>query len=285
MLAVINIDLDPTLFEIGNFAITWHGIFSVLGILAAARMGAWVISRDGIPADRIYDAAVWMVIVGLIGARLMFVWENYNRLFAGRPIAILYINEGGISQWGGLFGAIVGALLWSLWNKVSFWKVIDGSGLGAMIGLFIGRIGDVINGEHHGTITNVPWAFRYVHFPPNCGRHCTLGNAPGPDGVIPAVHPEVAYEMLLCLFLLAVFLPLHRRLKAVLPDGVTGLLTLGLYGIGRFFLSYYRADPLWVFNLRQAQVASLAMAALAAVTIPLLIYLARRTRSTTPAAA
>jgi prolipoprotein diacylglyceryltransferase len=103
--------------------------------------------------------------------------------------------------------------------------------------------------------------------------------------VIPAVHPEVAYEMLLCLFLLAVFLPLHRRLKAVLPDGVTGLLTVGLYGIGRFFLSYYRADPLWVFNLRQAQVASLAMAAMAAVTIPLLIYLARRTRSTTPAAA
>ncbi len=273
MLAVVNIDFDPTLFDIGSFAVTWHGIFSVLGILAAAWLGARVISRDGIPADRIYDAAVWMVIVGLIGARLMFVWENYGRLFAARPIAIFYINEGGISQWGGLFGAILGALLWCLWNRVPFWKVIDGCGLGAMIGLFIGRIGDVINGEHHGTISNLPWAVRYIHFPSNCGRHCTLGNAPGPDGTIPAVHPEVAYEMLLCLVLLAVFMPLHNRLKALLPDGAVGLLTLGIYGIGRFFLSYFRADPLWLFNLRQAQIASLAMALAAAVIIPVLIYL------------
>lgn len=285
MLAVVNIDLDPTLFVIGSFAITWHGIFSVLGIVAAARIGAWVISWDGIPADRIYDAAVWMVIAGLIGARLLFVWENYDRLFAGRAIAIVYINEGGISQWGGLFGAILGALLWSLWNKVSFWKIMDGSGLGAMIGLFIGRIGDVINGEHHGTVTNVPWAVRYVHFPPNCGRHCTLGNAPGPDGTIPAVHPEVAYEILLCLFLLVVFLPLHKRLKRILPDGVAGLTVLGLYGIGRFFLSYFRADPLWLFNLRQAQVASLAMAVAAAIVIPVLLFLARRIKSTEPSPA
>ncbi len=92
------------------------------------------------------------------------------------------------------------------------------------------------------------------------------------------VHPEVAYEMILTLGLLALILPFHQRLKAKLPAGVLGLIYLGLYGIGRFWLSYFRTDPAIIYGLRQAQLASLAMAVIAVIAIPILIGRARAAR-------
>ena len=66
---------------------------------------------------RVYDMAVWMVIAGLIGARLLYVWENYQ-LFAGALQKIFLVNEGGISQWGGIFGALLGGYIWCRRQKV-----------------------------------------------------------------------------------------------------------------------------------------------------------------------
>jgi phosphatidylglycerol:prolipoprotein diacylglycerol transferase len=261
----IVIDLDPNLFKIGPFLITWHGVFAVLGILAAARLGLWLLSKDGVDVSHGADGVAWMVVIGLIGARLLYVWENY-KLFAGQLSRMFLLTEGGISQWGGLFGAMVGAYIWTRRAAISYWKLIDAAGAATMIGLAIGRIGDVINGEHHGTPTNLPWGVEYVN--PN-----TLGQ----PGLV--VHPEVAYEMVLTLALLGALLPFHQRLKAKLPDGVLGLTYLGLYGLGRFFLSYLRTDPAVFAGLRQAQLASLLMVLIAVVAIPILV---QRRRTTAP---
>jgi phosphatidylglycerol---prolipoprotein diacylglyceryl transferase len=253
----IVIDLDPNLFKVGPFLITWHGVFAVLGILAGARLGLWLLSKDRVDVSHGADGVAWMVVVGLIGARLLYVWENY-KLFAGQLGRIFLLTEGGISQWGGLFGAMVGAYIWARRAAISYWKVIDAAGAATMIGLAIGRIGDVINGEHHGTPTNLPWGVEYVN-----------ANTLGQPGLV--VHPEVAYEMILTLVLLAALLPFHQRLKARLPDGVVGLTYLGLYGLGRFFLSYLRTDPAVFAGLRQAQLASLLMFVMAVVLIPFLM--------------
>jgi phosphatidylglycerol---prolipoprotein diacylglyceryl transferase len=262
----IVIDLDPNLFKIGAFLITWHGVFAVLGILAGARLGLWLLSKDGVDVTHGADGVAWMVVVGLIGARLLYVWENF-KLFSGNLVRIFFITEGGISQWGGLFGAMAGAYIWARRSKISYWKLLDAAGAAAMIGLAIGRIGDVINGEHHGTPTNLPWGVEYVN-----------ANTLGQPGQV--VQPEVAYEMILTLAILAAIFPFHQRLKARLPDGVLGLTYLGLYGVGRFFLSYFRTDPAVFAGLRQAQLASLAMAIIAVIVIPILF---RRRRSTKPA--
>ena len=263
----IVIDLEPNLFRIGPFLITWHGVFAVLGILAGARLGLWLLSKDGVDVSRGADGVAWMVLVGLIGARLLYVWENF-KLFSGNLTRIFLVTEGGISQWGGLFGAMVGAYIWARRSAFSYWKLLDAAGAAAMIGLAIGRIGDVINGEHHGTPTTLPWGVEYVN--PD-----TLGQ-PGQ-----VVHPEVAYEMILTLVLFGAILPFHQRLKARLPDGVLGLTYLGLYGAGRFFLSYFRTDPAVFAGLRQAQLASLLMVAFALIAMPILF---RRGGSTMPAA-
>jgi len=252
----IVIDLDPNIIRLGPILITWHGVFSVLGIVAAARLGFWLVERDGVKLNG-GDGLAWMVIVGLVGARLLYFWENFRLFSNGQLLRIFALTEGGISQWGGLFGAMIGAFVWSRRSKFSFWKLVDAGGPAAMIGLAVGRIGDIINGEHHGSPTSLPWGVEYVN--PN-----TLGQ-PGR-----VVHPEVAYEMVLCLTILAALLPLHQRLKHRLPDGVLGLIYFGVYAAGRFLLSYLRLDPAVFIGLRQAQLASALMVVIAVIAIPVL---------------
>ena len=265
----IDIDLDPNLLTIGPFTLTWHGVFSVLGILATIRMAQWLAWRyDRIEAEKVYDAAFWAVVVGLLGARILFLVENYKFFEGSNWIHVFYLNEGGISQWGGIFGGLLGVWIWAVRHKVSYWKLIDAVGLPALAGLAVGRIGDVINGEHHGTPTGVPWGVRYIN------AH-TLGQ--------PAlvVHPEVAYELLLCVAVVLAFLPWLGWIRKRVPDGVSGLFFLGLFGFGRFFLSYFREDQVW-WGLRQAQWGSAAMVVLAVVFI---LYLYRRPALQEPAPA
>ena len=266
----IVIDLNPNIARIGPLLITWHGVFAVLGIIGAARLGFWLLQKDLPNLTGTGDGLAWMVVLGLIGARLLYVWENF-RLFAdGQLLRIFALTEGGISQWGGLFGAMAGTYVWARRSKFSFWKIIDAGGAAAMIGLAIGRIGDVINGEHHGSPTNLPWGVEYVN--PN-----TLGE-PGR-----VVHPEVAYEMVLCLLILGALLPVHQRLKARLPDGVLGLIYFGIYAAGRFFLSFLRTDPSVFLGLRQAQLASAAVVLVAIIVAPVLIRRASRAAAPAPA--
>ena len=119
MFLTIVINIDPNLFQIGPLLITWHGVFSVLGILAAARLGLWLLAKDDIDVSRGADGVTWMVLLGLVGARALYVWENF-KLFSGQLLHIFYITEGGISQWGGLFGAILGAYIWARRAHFSF---------------------------------------------------------------------------------------------------------------------------------------------------------------------
>src|SRR2546429_4556103 len=252
MFATIVIDLDPNLFQVGPFLVTWHGIFSVLGILAAARLGQLLLRGDGIAPERVYDMAVWMVIAGLVGARLLYAWENYQQ-FVGAWQKVLFVNEGGISQWGGIFGALLGDYLWCWRSRVDYRAVLDAAGPATALGFAIGRIGDIINGEHHAIGTSLPWGVVYVN-----AR--TLGE-PGRVG-----HPEVAYELLWKLGVFGVALLTFSRFKRRLPVGVTGLIWLSVYAAGRFMLSFLRQDSL-VLGLRQAQWASLLMIVVAAAAI------------------
>ena len=242
--AAVVIDLDPNLIQLGPLLLTWHGLFSLLGILATVRIGQILLRADGIAPERVYDMAIWIVIAGLLGARLLYVWENYQQ-FVGAWQKIIYLNEGGISQWGGIFGGLLGAYLWCRRSRIDYRKVLDAVGPVTALGFAIGRVGDIINGEHHAIATNLPWGVEYVN-----AR--TLGQ-PGR-----VVHPEVAYELIWNLAVFATAMLTYRWFKRRLPLGVTGLIWLSAFAAGRFALSFLREDSL-IFGLRQAQWASLLM--------------------------
>ena len=129
----IIIDLNPNLFRIGPFLVTWHGVFAVLGILTAARLGLWLLEKDGLKVGSGADGVAWMVVLGLVGARALYVWENFRLFAGGQWLRVFALTEGGISQWGGLFGAMAGAYVWSRRAHYPFWRIIDAGGTVGMI--------------------------------------------------------------------------------------------------------------------------------------------------------
>ncbi|MGH7903393.1 MAG: prolipoprotein diacylglyceryl transferase [Candidatus Dormibacteraceae bacterium] len=258
--ATVVVNLDPNLAQLGPVLVTWHGILSVLGVLAGFELGRRLLVRDGLrdratdptPGLALWDLALGMLILGWIGARALDVWENY-RDFAGRWLNVVWIGETGLSRWGGILGALLAGWIWSRRVGMSFWRLLDAAGPACCLGFAVARAGDVVSGAHHGITTTLPWGVQYVN-------QQTLG-APGR-----MVQPETTYEMLWGAVILAVLLPLHGRLRARLPEGLTGLAYLIPYGAGMVLLAFLRTDPL-VLHLRAEQWAGMLALILAGAAV------------------
>ena len=129
-----------------------------------------------------------------------------------------------------------------------------------LIALAIGRIGDVINGEHWSSFSDLPWAWVYTD-PDSLG----YGR--------PASHPAVAYELIFCLVWAGVLWWLKDRIS---PRGMLFALFFAGYSAGRFFISFVRQEQnTYIFGFNEAQLVALAVML---VTVPLLIYRARLVR-------
>jgi len=260
---MIDIPFDPDLTIFGPLRLSWHGIFSVLGIIAGVGL-ALRLARARMPEDKAYSVATWGVIGGIIGARLFHVVDQWD-LYASDPLQILAIWNGGIAIVGAVVGGVIAGYLRGLMIGVPIGYAADCAAPAIPLGMAIGRIGDIINGEHHAVAcADLPWCVRYTH--PN-----TLGQRD-------YVHPAVAYEMLWDLAIVALVLSLFRRFTGRPGEGRLLWLFMGVYGIGRFFISYLRLDTLALVGLRQAQVVSLALVVVSAL---MLMFLTLRARART----
>ncbi len=246
VLAAIDIGINPTIVEIGPFLVTWHGFFTALGIAAVVAWAAYQGRKHGIDEDAIYGTAVWAVLGGLIGARLIHVIDNWD-YYATDPLLILRVYEGGIGLLGGILGATVAGSFYAWRHRYPVGRMVDLVTPGLLIGMFIGRIGDIINGEHLGETLVRPWAFLYTH--PG-----SPANGEGP------MHPVIAYEMALDAVIAVVTYLLIGRLR---PDGSVFFLYLLMYGLGRFVIQFMRRDPIWIFGLQQAHLLALILVVIA----------------------
>ncbi len=259
---MIDLPFDPNITLFGPFTLSWHGVFSVVGIMA----GAWLairLARSRIAEDRAYAVATWGVAGGIVGARLFHVIDQWP-LYARDPAQIFAVWNGGIAILGAVIGGVLAGYVVAVRQRLPLGFTADVAAPGMALGMAIGRIGDVINGEHHAVAcSDLPWCVRYTHT-------ATLGQRD-------YVHPAVAYEMLLDLLLLGLLLWLRPRVVGKTPEGRLLWLFFALYSIGRFFISFLRLDAIWFVGLREAQIVSLA---LLAISVVMLVYLTARRRST-----
>jgi len=261
VLLAIKIGLDPTLVEIAGAEITWHGLFTAVGVMAGVGLAAWFGRRAAFDEDTIYNVALALVIGGIIGARGLFVLENLDT-FKDDPGDIFRVNTGGISIYGALIGGAAGAWLYAIIRHVpNIPRGADIAAMAAIVGMAVGRIGDVINGEHFASSTGLPWGVVYTH-----------QNSPsflrfGPNAE--AQHPAVAYELIGDLLIFAILLFVYRRSQRA---GVTFCAWVFLYGLLRILVSFLRLDDTVLLGLRTAQLIALA-------TMPLglagIVYLLR----------
>ena len=179
------------------------------------------------------------------------------------------MTEGGIAAYGGILGGMLALWLYCRWRRLPAGRLFDVAGPPMLLGLAIGRIGDIINGEHLAIPSMLPWAVEYIN--PN-----TLAQRGVP------VHPEVAYEMLMLLAIVGAQVLLWRQPRfRDLPPGVEFAAGLLIYAVGRFFLSYLRINPTYVFGLREAQLLGIVAAGIAVVVLVRTLW----TRPATPRAA
>jgi phosphatidylglycerol:prolipoprotein diacylglycerol transferase len=254
---MIEINIDPNIARIGPFLLAWHGVFSAIGIFLGVWLPGRLLAEEGVTdLDTFYPVAWWAVAGGIVGARLLFVLEHLAT-FAANPLAIVKINEGGISVFGSFIGgAIVGSLM-AVRRGIPLGRFADAAAPGMALGQAVGRIGDIINGEHWGKPWNGPLAVVYTN--PN-----TLGQRGVP------VHLAVGYELVLDLVLMVVLLRLYRR--RFRPGMVFWLFFLG-YSLIRIAIGFFRQDSLVAWGLGQAQLVGVLSIPIA---LAMLLYLSRR---------
>lgn len=254
----INIDIDPVMAELGPFMLTWHGLFTALGIMAGVSLSVWLAKKDGIPPEVAQEIALVGVPCAIVGARLFYAFEHWDR-FSGDPLKIVTgITEGGITLYGGLLGGVLGGLIYSLWHKWPIGIGLDAAAPGMILGQGIGRLGDLINGEHLADKTSLPWGVKYLN--PGSPQYQWWLNHPDPSKPLKpldtyAVHPVAGgYELLGDFVILAILLFVCRRFIRV--PGWVFCSYVAIYGIMRFGLSYFRFDEQTIANVPVPQLTS-----------------------------
>ncbi len=191
--------------------------------------GLWTASRRslrvGIAADTILDLGPWLIIGGILGARLFYVVSFWREQFAGQPFGELFkVWRGGLVYYGGFIGASIACIVYAQWKKLPMWKLGDIMAPSIALGSAIGRIGCLLNGCCYGRVCNLPWA---IHFPP--------GNQTYPYGV----HPTEIYDALLNMTLYVTLAWLYRRKKF---DGQVFAVYLIGYAVFRSIGEVFRGD-------------------------------------------
>ncbi|MBR74227.1 MAG: prolipoprotein diacylglyceryl transferase [Dehalococcoidaceae bacterium] len=229
---VINIPFDPVLFQLGNFIFTWHGIFMSLGMLLAVFLCLRIKEKFTYDEDMVYNTALFAIPAGILGARMLFVFEYWS-FFSENPEKIIALQNGGISVWGGIIGGLLGGFLFAFFKKYPLLKGLDLAAFGLLLGQAIGRIGDLINGEHLGAATEVAWGVIYTDEDSPAFLHSLA---------VGSHHPATTYELIGDLAILLLLFAILFKVKRDLFNGIYFLSYLSLYSIMRFFVTYYRVD-------------------------------------------
>ena len=242
--SVITIGIDPTI-ELGPFTIAWHGLMIAVGILVGGAAVAYAARRRGLDPERVYAIGLILVIGALVGGRAFYLLEHGLFDDPGE-----WLGTTGFTFYGGFIAAALGIAYYIRRQRLSI-TYLDAIAAGLPLGLAVGRIGDVINGEHYGPASDFFLAVRNTH----------------PDALTPnpelAYHSGGLYEVMIGALVFAIAWPLRKRLQPR-PLALTWLV-VALLAAGRFVEFFARSDSAdLALGLETAQWTSLLLLAVAA---------------------
>jgi phosphatidylglycerol:prolipoprotein diacylglycerol transferase len=261
-LATLNINVDPAL-DLGPISLPWHGLMTVVGIFVAGAVAWRYATERELGRERVFDLVLVTAIAGMVGARLLYLIEH-------DPAALLdpgdWLGSEGFSFYGAVILGPLAAYIYMRWAGIGL-AYLDALASGFGLGLAVGRVGDILIGEHFGPPSQLPWAISYSH---------PEAHVPSPDV---AYHPGALYEAFLGLAVFAVLWPLRDRLRA---PGLMFVSVVGLYAAGRFAIFFVRSDSdELAWGLSNSQWLSLAIVAGA---VALVWWLRRRAPELAPPA-
>lgn len=259
--------MPPQGFYIGPVFIYYYGIILMLGAVAAAFLADREARRRGQNPDLVWDALVWVLIAGIIGARIWHILTPppsmveagiTTKYYLTHPLDALWIRRGGLGIPGAVIGGVVALYWFCRRRKISFATWVDIAAPAVALGQAIGRWGNFTNQELYGAPTTLPWGIPIAH---------ETGYPPGTR-----FHPLFLYESLWNLANMFFLLWLGRRFADRLKPGDIFLTYLVTYPVGRFFFEFLRLDAAQVAGININQTVMLIVALGAA----LFLYLRHR---------
>jgi len=212
--------IDPVALSLGPLQIHWYGLMYLLGFVGAWLLGRARAERYGWTAEQVEDLLFYGAIGVIVGGRLGYSLFYDLAANLEHPLNVLKVWQGGMSFHGGLLGVLAAFWLFARKTGKSYFAISDFIAPMVPIGLFFGRIGNFINAELWGKVSDVPWAMVF------------------PNGGPLARHPSMLYEA--ALEGLVLFLILWFYSSKPKPIGaVSGLFLLG-YGVFRFMVEFVR---------------------------------------------
>jgi len=238
--------IDPVIFSFklfGGLTITlrWYGVLVMLGMLVGAWFGERELRRRGENGERIWDALVWVLIPGMIGARLWYVANatlGGSRYYIENPVQIINIPQGGLHFFGGLLFGALALLLYIRQNKLDAWLFLDAIAPVTLIGQAVARPANFINQELYGQPTTLPWGIP-IQADHRIAQYSNLNLFPVDTT---RFHQTFAYEMTWNFAAAGLLLWLSRKYADRMKPGAVFAGWLILAGVGRVIIEFFRPD-------------------------------------------
>ena len=253
---------DPVAIELLGFSIRWYAVFILTGIIVALMIMRWLARSRGLDPDFPLDAAPWVILAAMIGARgyyLLLKWQYY----LDNPSEAINIRLGGLTVHGAIVGGLIALWLYCRHRDQRFLTWGDITAAALPVGQAIGRWGNWANQEAFGRPSDLPWAVEIdpIHRPANYASFDTF-------------HPTFLYESI-CDLLIAILLiwvvrtmPKHRFWR----EGDAIWIYCVLYGAVRFAIESLRTDSLTIGPFPAAYWLSWAL-----MSIGVVMFIGRRT--------
>jgi phosphatidylglycerol:prolipoprotein diacylglycerol transferase len=255
----MKVNIDPFLVELGPIRLSWYGLMYVFGFVISYLLVRYQMKKKdfGVSKQEVEDLYFYLILGLIMGARLGYVLFYDLPMYLSDPFEVIALWHGGMSFHGGLLGVLLVGILFAWKRKKFFWNIADLFIVTAPIGLGLGRIGNFINGELYGRVTQVPWGMIFSK-----------------GGPLPR-HPSQLYESGLEGGVL--FLILWMMKDRNLPTGGLLSLFLILYGAFRFFVEFYREpDPQLGLIFGPFTMGQVLCAGMVALGLGLMFYLRSR---------
>jgi phosphatidylglycerol:prolipoprotein diacylglycerol transferase len=247
--------------QIGSITIYYYGIIIMLGALAAAGLAAYEARRKGQSSEIVWDGLVWVLIGGIVGARLWHIFTPPESMveagittyyYLTHPLDAINIRAGGLGIPGAVIGGLLALYIFVRRRKLDFAFWLDVVAPALALGQAIGRWGNFFNQELYGSPSTLPWAIQIN--PEN--------RLPGFENEA-TYHPLFLYESLWNFGIVALLLWLGRKYDDRLFNGDLFLIYLITYPLGRFLLEFLRLDPSQVggININQTIMLLVALSA------------------------
>ena len=257
--------INPIMFtiHIGSFSwpIHWYGVILMTAAVIAAWLAEREVRRRGENGDHIWNAAVWLIPAGVIGARLWFVVNatlGGNLLYVEEPLQILNIPAGGLHIYGGLLFGAIALFLYARRYELDLWLLLDSIAPTVLIGQALARPANFINQELYGQPTTLPWGIP-ISAEHRIAAYADLSLYPV---ATTRFHPTFAYEMIWNFLAAALLFWLLYRFASRIKPGAMFAGWLICAGIGRSIIEQFRPDQPRIpgLSLTYTNLVSLLMA-------------------------